>query len=188
MEQDHLLAPGDDDVRNVALASNSFKGYCVPTCKRHKQKAKVGFRPNGMLLRVNGTNRNSYNLINPSSQPAAQQMNDSNEPRCYIDDNQRKWYERKSCCSCKNDRLVCYDAPLIPDSQGSSELAYIVMDDGSFSFNSATYYYRDRDKSTCCQHFWADIFPIFCYCHCATSKMFDGAEGYTSVESPRGDN
>jgi len=166
MEKDHLLPPGEDDLRNIALASASFKGYCVPTSKRHKQKAKIGFRPTGMLLRINA--------------------DDPEAPRAYLDDNQRKWYERKSCCSCKPNRLVCYDAPLIPNSPGASEMSFVVMDDGAFNFHAATYYYRDRDKSTCCQHFWADIFPIFCYCHCGARELIDNFE-LASTEETQGD-
>lgn len=185
MERDQLLAPGEDDVRILAQASNSFRGFCVPTCKRHKQKAKIGFRPTGNLLRINRASGYQHLLgkeLPHVADKSIQQSTPRDETtRVYLDDNQRRWHERSSC-SCYPNRLVCYDDPLIPNSQGASEVGFVVMDDGSYSYTSATYNYRDRDKSTCCQHFWADIFPICCYCNCGEKILLDGAEGYSSVE------
>uniref|UniRef100_A0A6C0CGR3 Uncharacterized protein n=1 Tax=viral metagenome TaxID=1070528 RepID=A0A6C0CGR3_9ZZZZ len=177
MEESVSLDPCSDDVRRVADASSSFVGFCIPTKKRHKLRGKVGLKPVGTLLKISG-GQSGYQS---GSQVNTHQENQTG-PRVYLDDNRRKWHERSSCCSCHPNRLVHYDDSLISNSQGSSEVSFVVMNDGSRDFTSKTYHYRDRDKSTCCQHFWADIFPIFCYCDCGTRDLFFGHEFSTASE------
>lgn len=187
METEHLFYSSVDELQTLRSASSSFIGFCIPTRKRHKLRSKVGLLPFGSLMRMDADYVNYQNNKTKANEPhsdgqSANQPGGQSGLQSWLDDGRKRWHERKSCCACKPDRLVCYDEPYVRASQGASEVAFVVMDDGAYDFTSKTYYYRDRDKSTCCQHFWADIFPICLYCDCGTKDLVYGVEGVTTDE------
>ena len=164
-EELHLLTPGQvhnykEEIRNVEVGSKYLQNNtickCIPKRKYHYMRNAIALTPTDKLMKMKRI--------------------DGYGNEIYIDSSRRRWYqvtEGPPCCPNVGPlcgvrpgqiKMICYDTEVVDVSLGSTEIQVVKMSDEDLKVVSKTYNFRDPDKTDFCQHFLADIFPIFLFC------------------------